>query len=352
MARRQLSKRKKLLFACVALMLVAFVGLLIGEVAVRVSRGKLFSTESVLRRNERAGNPVFKFSEDFGWEPVASVARPGKDGKSRVTTDEHGLRVSGHAVSGDARPILAVGDSFTWGDEVDDDETWPAYLESILNRRVLNGGVAGYGVDQAVLRAEHLIDEHQPSIVILSMIENDVRRCELKYRYDWKPYFMISGDGLKLEGHPVPKAKPPTRLPWLREALGYSHLADVVLSKVAWRWWWFDGAEHEVHMDGPKVVALLVDRLRAKAKAADAELIVLFQPSHTLTDEPLRVAIEHCETNDVPMVNLFPLFKAQIKDDPDWKAKWLRPRKHMTPRGNKWIAEHLAEKVNELDGKP
>jgi lysophospholipase L1-like esterase len=49
--------------------------------------------------------------------------------------------------------ILAVGDSFTYGHGVQDDETYPAVLERLLrarghDARVLNAGVPGYSTDQ------------------------------------------------------------------------------------------------------------------------------------------------------------------------------------------------------------
>lgn len=55
------------------------------------------------------------------------------------------------------RRILAVGDSFTWGHGVQDDETYPAVLEAALqvrgrNVRVLNAGVPGYSTDQSYTR--------------------------------------------------------------------------------------------------------------------------------------------------------------------------------------------------------
>ena len=37
--------------------------------------------------------------------------------------------------------ILAVGDFFTSGEEVEDDDAWPAHLQQLLERRVLNAGV-------------------------------------------------------------------------------------------------------------------------------------------------------------------------------------------------------------------
>jgi hypothetical protein len=49
-------------------------------------------------------------------------------------------------------PVLVTGDSFSEGEEVKDGETWPAYLQGLLRRRVINAGVSGFALDQAVLR--------------------------------------------------------------------------------------------------------------------------------------------------------------------------------------------------------
>src|SRR5262249_17188904 len=73
--------------------------------------------------------------------------------------------------------ILAVGDSFVFGDQVSDDETWPAILERRLDRRVVNGGVSGYGTAQAALHAAHLLKAEPYSLMILSiLVTEDLRR--------------------------------------------------------------------------------------------------------------------------------------------------------------------------------
>ena len=115
-----------------------------------------------------------------------------------------------------------MGDSFTYGDEVRDEEAWPAQLQRITGRRVLNGGVTGYGFDQIVLRAEQLVDVHKPSVVIVGFIADDIRRTEM-CRMWWrdKPWFAIEGDELVLKGVPVPHR---TRLP-----LKIRHRIDGVL---------------------------------------------------------------------------------------------------------------------------
>jgi hypothetical protein len=61
-----------------------------------------------------------------------------------ITILEDGIRSNGRGEVRDAtEPILAVGDSFTFGAQVSDWETWPAQLEKLTGGRVINGGVLG-----------------------------------------------------------------------------------------------------------------------------------------------------------------------------------------------------------------
>lgn len=126
-------------------------------------------------------------------------------GRSFHTIDADGLRFGGEGqVSGEGS-ILAVGDSFTYGDEVRDEESWPAQLQRLTGRRVLNGGVTGYGFDQIVLRAEQLAAVHGPAVIIVSFIAEDIQRMEMRCIW-WrkKPWFAIEEDRLVLRGVPVP----------------------------------------------------------------------------------------------------------------------------------------------------
>ncbi|MBN9535965.1 MAG: hypothetical protein BGN99_34035 [Alphaproteobacteria bacterium 65-37] len=133
-------------------------------------------------------------------ELLGHVPNPGfqaRHGKSLQTIDNDGLRWNGEASPLSERTILAVGDSYTYGEEVNDDQTWPAYLQRLTGRRVLNGGVTGYGFDQTVLRAEQLADRLSPSTIIVSFIEDNLRRAEMGTLW-WrdKPWFAIEGGQL------------------------------------------------------------------------------------------------------------------------------------------------------------
>lgn len=66
------------------------------------------------------------------------------------------IRFSGAKPPSADAPILAVGDSFTSGENVGDLDSWPAQLQRLTGHTVLNGGVSGYGLDQIVLRTERL----------------------------------------------------------------------------------------------------------------------------------------------------------------------------------------------------
>ena len=138
--------------------------------------------------------------------PRAGASGTGNVWGRTVTIDADGLRENGRARPS-GTPILVLGDSFTFGDEVDDADTWPAQLEARLGRPVLNGGVFGYGLDQMVLRGEQLLDgaARASDVVILSVLPEDVLRCEFSYRYAWKPYFAIEGGRLALRNVPVPQ---------------------------------------------------------------------------------------------------------------------------------------------------
>ncbi len=124
--------------------------------------------------------------ERLGHVPRAGHAAPG------LTIEADGRRSTGAppATAATAAPILAVGDSFTFGAEVTDLQTWPAQLQRITGRRVLNAGVSGYGFDQIVLRAEALAPLYKPEAIVAAFIADDIRRTEMRRLWSAdKPYF-------------------------------------------------------------------------------------------------------------------------------------------------------------------
>ena len=101
--------------------------------------------------------------------------------------------------------ILIFGDSFTFGDEVGDDETYAAYLQALLPAtEVVNLGVHGYGHDQMLLHLREVGARYEPDIVILGFVSDDMGRNLLGFRDFAKPRFVLRDDRLELTGVPVP----------------------------------------------------------------------------------------------------------------------------------------------------
>src|SRR5262249_3215390 len=137
---------------------------------------------------------------------------------------------------------------------------------------------SAYGIDQAALRAEHLLDEYQPDLVILSFISDDVTRTEYSYCQfgrGWKPYFDDVGGTAVLRNVPVPQGPPPHRLRAIRRMLGYSLFADAVFGRVAPVWWRGQTRTARVHRDGENVSVELLTRLDELTRSKHCEFVAV-----------------------------------------------------------------------------
>jgi hypothetical protein len=113
--------------------------------------------------------------------------------------------------------ILILGDSFTFGDEVSDDETYSSYLQEMLpNAEVINMGVHGYGHDQMLILLKEEGIKYAPDIVIVGFLPLDMSRNLLIFRDYAKPRFLLRGGELKLTGTPVPRPEEVLKWDWAR----------------------------------------------------------------------------------------------------------------------------------------
>ena len=110
----------------------------------------------------------------------------------------------------DFAPICgaAYGDFFTLADEVEDQDAWPFVLSSLLNCKIENFGVGGYGQDQAYLK--YLLRKPPGDIVIIGLYSEMIRRNHAaSWRYFAgmtpslpKPMFRLVEGALVLEKNP------------------------------------------------------------------------------------------------------------------------------------------------------
>jgi len=84
--------------------------------------------------------------------------------------------------------VVTYGDSFTYGQDVAEEETWQERLGFLIGASVLNRGVRGFGPDQALMKFEE--DRRRgwrtPPVVILAMLgENIARVVNVAPKYYW-----------------------------------------------------------------------------------------------------------------------------------------------------------------------
>ncbi len=201
------------------------------EIGCRLWRGPqwLFQWPNLVRM-ERQRVPMewpvcsYVYDRTAGWAPNPNFT------SKHYNVDPDGFRRMPPLPAGAiaAPVVLATGDSFTEGDEVDDNESWPAYLQGMIGRRTINGGVGGFGLDQTVLRTEQLAAATDVAVAVVGFIPDDLRRTEMSRTWNvYKPYFEFHNGGLEVHNFPAPPPRAACdSLPFWQRLFGWSVMID------------------------------------------------------------------------------------------------------------------------------
>lgn len=362
-----------------ALVLGLLFAFVLGEVIVRLSETSWANRVPGIRMGTDEAS-MFEPDPALGYVPRSHnwTYRWNRD----VTTLEDGVRSNGRPIVEDPeRTILVVGDSFAFGDEVGDDETWPAQLESLLNEtrprtRVVNAGVSGYGLDQMVIRADRLIEEYEADIVLLVMFSDSENRCG--YRVKWgmpKPYYTVDEGRLTLHDEFEARPKESDSNP-----LGRSALVDLAMRRVAPEWWLRNTEEAAVRADNdPAAVgAALMEHLTGWARSGRCRVLVAYQGDTGYQQDIEPKPPESWSTNRLTLVlqpssyatataehaatlkadgfryrDLCPDFEKLHAEDEERYCSYYNSHwgQHFTAKGNRRMARWLADLVDDTARK-
>jgi lysophospholipase L1-like esterase len=345
----------------------AMIGLVLVEVALRLAflsdpwTTRNFTVEAV---DQARSNLAIAYDPALGY-----IAKPNLHWVDKVTHYSQGdLGVRLNATYPDTPEadrvreggILAVGDSFVYGSEVDDDNTWPAQLERLLHVPVINGGNGGYGWDQAYLRAEQLAPVAKPKVIIMGCIPNCSQRNELTVNGGLiKPNFRIENGGLILENVPVKPYAPARKfLTWYRYSLGRSYTLYWLADRLQLRSWWLVHEyeyQYTSRREGVEITCLLTKKLAELAKNYNAlpVLLIVYSGIQITGRDASRLSykvpyISNCaRSNGVLVVDSYDALLARYANDKesfwnywvDHPTAEVRHNGHMSKAGNAFIAD-------------
>jgi len=238
--------------------------------------------------------------------------------------------------------IVALGDSFTFGDGVADDATWPAQLESKLpGVEVANLGAPAYAHDQMYFALHDDGLALQPDAVVLGFYASDKWRDELTFYCAEKPRFSPTPGGWEIENQPIPK-------PWdvydryRRLPLVYG-LPRVLL----------EAAVQPTLTDssGDERATEILQRIRQLTESTGARFLIVNLPDHPEgPPETHGFFYEYCTRTGAECVDPSPGFRATAgTDDPAvLRARYQRPNDiHYSPAGYAVVAEALRRYLTE-----
>jgi hypothetical protein len=261
--------------------------------------------------------------------------------------------------------ILAVGDSFVFGDQVSDDETWPSILERRLNRRVVNGGVSSYGAAQAELRAEQLLKVRPYTLVILSiLVDADLGRDQFVNGSNfYRPAVIREGGKLRQttleESRNIVSQDFICAYSWFPEFFYWSYLAKRFFARFG-----YDGQCKEIIHPKAATVNEILEFVVERLVTLPVNKAILIQyPQESFKGssgadgsrmresiDQARMIREAANRHRVPVIDSYYVLKNEPLRE-TYRFQGLRPgwSPHHSKRGNEIIADLIARQIPILE---
>lgn len=293
----------------------------------------------------------FVYDAHAGWRNAPNIdATPEHHG--RIRTNSHGMRNHEEFPlerTPGKRRLLIVGDSYSFGHGVSNEETYAYRLAELLpDWEVMNLAVSATGTDQNYLMYEHHGRQFKPDVVLLGFYVLDYNRNTYSFRDYAKPMFVPQADG-KLQLTNVPVTAPEALIEQYHNGskkIGGWHYSyalatfQQVLSDYIKR----DRNEGSL---GRRTLGGIMELFVANVRANGATPVWVNFPVRDILDEEeskYRVisdfAAAEARRLGMPVLNLEPVYRDHLDRHPDIETLW-RPKDiggHMNAEGNQVTA--------------
>lgn len=275
------------------------------------------------------------YNPERGWALIANLNKRAFRG-AYVSSNSDGER--GERESPCTKDcVLFLGDSFCFGECVNDNQTIPYLFEKKAGSvPSVNLGVHGYGIDQQYLYLKEVISKYNPKLICFIICYEDFGRNFLDFRDYAKPKYVLRHNNIELSNYPVSEPacymkKPisdfflPPSLDFIRQVVIYYGLIE--------------------RKKREKMCSYIIRLIVDTAKSANAPLMFLYVPNYLsrfLRNYTDSFFVGYFKKNNIPCLNLGDVFtNNELRRMADGKTG------HFTPDSNDLIAEKLADYVKE-----
>ncbi len=116
-----------------------------------------------------------------------------------ISINKLGFRDKNSIIESKKERIIFLGDSYTFGIETSESDTFPRYFERVLNKNkfqnyeIINFGMGSYGTDQEYIILKDIALKYKPKIVVVTVAPNDIRESYVKR------LFYLENEELKID---------------------------------------------------------------------------------------------------------------------------------------------------------
>lgn len=346
-----MTRKSRILLILVYLAFLAFIFEGSARLVFRIPRFsyRLFLDEDYSWRRDwiqrhPAGTGIYYAFDNYdpskGWVLKPNLRNVQVFGDRILNTNAQGFRgkrdFSYHKESGRQR-ILVFGDSFTFGDEVSDDETYSHYLQEMLpGSDVINMGIHGYGHDQMLILLREQGIRYEPDIVIIGFLSVDMPRNLLSFRDFAKPRFVLRDGRLELTNVPVPTPEQVMRWDWTRpRVLDVFSILRFKLRNLSGRY----------QRDMEEITTAIVTNMIEAIRGAHAVPVLAYLPQGEEITSPAAVndsekyMFSLCQLNpSAECVSTRPRFAEKVANGEKFKLVG-----HWGPNGHRTVAEAIKD---------
>ncbi len=296
-------------------------------------------------RKRKGKNPkeFVELDRELGWIPAAELDDHPYQG-AHISTNSANMRgAREYTLERTGAPrIVTVGDSYTFGQCVNDDEVYGGVLEELLpGSEVLNLGVMGYGQDQALIRLRREGLPYRPDVVVFGFHGSNMRRNLLSFRDYAKPRMRLVDGELVTENVPLPTPMQVILDPWPPRMWDYYVMAgqkDIL-------------KRPEVREEMEALSEAIVHQMAADAAEVGARLAVIHlpHPAWLKGDDPFGLPIikRLCEGEN-PSNLICPTALDRFREIVvDKQTQSIHYECHFSPQLQRAVGEAIVESLRE-----